>query len=75
MRGRPAGLETTGTASDYRIIRAGPTVITCANTPSYSNASTVNGQVIASASGLTAGEGLLFHSNATGAFLGWSAEL
>lgn len=75
MRVRPAGLETTGTASDYRIVRAGPTIITCSNTPSYSNSSTTNGQVLASASGLTAGEGLLLHSNATGAFLGWSAEL
>jgi len=75
MRGRPASLETTGTASDYRIVRAGPTVVTCSSTPSYSNSSLVNGQVLASAPGLTAGEGLLLHSNATGAFLGWSAEL
>ena len=75
MRVRPTALETTGTASDYRIVRAGPTVITCSSTPAYSNSSTANGQVLASASGLTAGEGLLLHSNATGAFLGWSAEL
>jgi len=76
MRVRPTGLETTGTASDYRVVRANAATINCSATPSYSNSSAQNGQIRPSfASGLTVGEGLIMQSNATGAFLAWSAEL
>ena len=76
MRVRPAALENTGTASNYRFVRAGATTITCSAAPIYSNSSTVNGQMLVYvASGLTTGEGLIMQSNATGAFLAWSAEL
>ena len=76
MRIRPTALETTGTASNYRIVRNGPATINCSSVPNYSNASTSNGQIIATvASGLTAGEGIVMQSNDTSAYLGWSAEL
>jgi hypothetical protein len=76
MRDRPSALEQSGTASDYRLVRAGPTTINLSIVPVYSNASTANAQIVATvSSGLTTGEGITMQSNSTSGYLGWSAEL
>jgi hypothetical protein len=76
MRANPSALEQSGTASDYRLVRAGPTTINLSIVPVYSNSSTANAQlVITVASGLTSGEGVVMQSNSTSGFLAWSAEL
>ena len=76
MRTEPTALETTGTASDYRILHAG-TATVCNAVPAFNGASKYEieftGYV---ASGLTIGQGSgLAAAVSTDAFLAWSAEL
>ena len=74
MRVRPAAIETTGTFSDYRIVRL-TNVYTCTNLL-YSNSSNKSIQIIAEvSSGLAADAGVMLQTNSTDAFIAWSAEL
>jgi hypothetical protein len=75
MRVAPTALETTGTASDYSV-RSANANTTTSGVPTFNQSTTLIGQFIfVVASGLTLGLGAFARSNATGAFLGWSAEL
>jgi len=76
MRARPAGLETTGTATDYAISYV-ITSAACNAVPTFSGStSELTGSVNAYvASGLTAGQAAVLLSNSSTAYLGWSAEL
>jgi hypothetical protein len=77
MRITPTALETSGTPADYSIRRQGPTFVNLSAGPTFSSASGNTLSFSATvASGLTAGEALVFRlSTATTSFLGWSAEL
>jgi hypothetical protein len=74
MRVAPSALEQSGTASDYRIQQA--SAVTCSSVPII-NASDIWAvtTVFTVASGLTAGNAIMFRSANSNAFLAWSAEL
>jgi hypothetical protein len=76
MRIAPTALETSGTATDYRVLIPGGNVV-CNGVPTYDKSTQWNGFVYFNvASGLTTGQaGLLRSNSTTSAFLGWSAEL
>jgi hypothetical protein len=75
MRAAPTALEQSGTASDYKVAHTS-TSTNCSSVPTFANASTVVGASnFTVASGLTAGQGNTGESNATAAYLAWSAEL
>ena len=73
MRTFPTALEQSGTASDYRIITSSS--IACTSVPAYSSATEIMADVSFTTSVLVAGNGAIGLSNATAAYLGWSAEL
>jgi hypothetical protein len=75
MRITPTAVEQTGTASNYRVRHSGGGTA-CSSVVSFVNGSPSNSFVIFTvASGLTAGQGSFGETNATGAYLAWSAEL
>ena len=76
MRIKPTSLETTGTANNYAIFNSSGNGIS-ATAIAFSIASVHAGEAtVTVASGITAGNAtVLFSSNNTTAFLGWSAEL
>jgi hypothetical protein len=75
MRIIPSALDTTGTASDYRLYYGG-TASDCSIVPSISDTTTIGGVIVATvASGLTAGGASIVASGTPNAYLGWSAEL
>lgn len=75
MRTSPDSLETTGTGSDYYVLRGGPNGIACTSV-SWSSTSKTTGVVLFNvASGLTSGDAAYGRSQATNAYLAWSAEL
>ena len=75
MRIAPTALEQTGTASNYSIINQ-TTNVSCSAVPAFSKSSTDTATVTFTvASGLTAGNGSMFRSNASNTYLAWSAEL
>jgi hypothetical protein len=76
MRTTPVSVETTGTASNYRVLIGG-TATTCSGVPVYDqgNSYTIMMQFPV-ASGLTVGQsGVAGANNVSTAFLGFSAEL
>jgi hypothetical protein len=76
MRVPPTSLEQSGTATDYSIVRAGTTIVTCSTIPGFEAATENNSTVdLTFASGLVAGEAAVARNVNTNAFLGWSAEL
>lgn len=75
MRIAPTALEQSGTATDYSV-RSTNFNTTCSAVPVFATGNNEMGNfAFTVASGLTAGNGAFARSNATGAFLGWSAEL
>jgi len=75
MRAAPTALETSGTASDYRILYL-ITAATCNAVPFFDHGSTTGSDIYFQvASGLTAGQGSKANSNTADAYLAWSAEL
>jgi len=76
MRTDPTAVETTGTAADYRIRRAGGSTA-CSAVPSFFSTTRTSGATVFTvASGLTAGQGVLGGTvSANTGFLAWSAEL
>jgi hypothetical protein len=75
MRDAISAVETTGTASNYKVAHGG-TETNCSSVPTYSGGSTINARCIFTvSSGLTAGNGSAGRSNAASAYLGFSAEL
>ena len=74
MRTSPSALEQSGTASNYKVYATSD--VTCSAVPSFLNASVDTARTrFDVASGLTAGQAIHARSNATGAYLGWSAEI
>lgn len=76
MRTSPTGLETSGSAGDYRIYHQA-TATTCNSVPTYLGETSANGaySLWTVASGLTTGNGCVGSFVGGNAFLGWSAEL
>ena len=76
MRTGPTALETTGTATDYRIRNLATTTI-CSSIPQILGTGTTEscGVRFIVASGLTAGGGAILRSETSSAYLAWSAEL
>jgi len=75
MRTAPTALEQTGTASNYSILNQ-VTNVACSSVPTFNQATTENASFLFTvASGLTAGNGSMFRSNAASTYLAWSAEL
>ena len=77
LRSKPSSVETSGTASHYRVI-ANASTITCSSVPSHGG--DLDDLIIGvnfhtAASGNTNGEGRLFRSGSSSAFLGFDAEL
>jgi len=75
MRDAPSAVETTGTATDYKVAHGG-TETTCSAVPSFSGASKNNGRVVFTvSSGLTTGQGSAGRANGSNSTLAFSAEL
>ena len=77
MRTPPTSLETTGTASNYRV-RFLNSAATCSSVPTFFVADIDSSHIrFTVSSGLTAGDGVIGASNAAAnvAYLAWSAEL
>jgi hypothetical protein len=76
MRTPPTSLEQTGTAANYAVMALGTTT-NCSSVPTFGSSTSTECAmtVFTVASGLTAGQGTMARLNATGAYLGWSAEL
>ena len=75
MRTAPTALEQSGTATDYSV-RSTNFNTTCSAVPAIATGNNEIGNfAFTVASGLTGGNGSFARSNATGAYLGWSAEL
>jgi hypothetical protein len=76
MRTPPGSLEQSGTGSDYRIIAGSAGSITCSAVPTLSTASVIMGDINWTvASSATVNQGIIFLSNTSASYLGWSAEL
>jgi hypothetical protein len=76
MRIPPTSMETTGTASDYRIWYAGNAAQNCTSLPLLSGVTSWGGRIYFTVSGgLTSGQAGHFRSTTTDAYLAWSAEL
>jgi phage gp37-like protein len=76
MRISPTALEQSGTAADYAVTHGNFTVTNANSVPSYLQSTSNNGAInLGVASGLTTGQGSLFMTNNTNAFLAWSVEL
>jgi len=75
MRDEPSALEQTGTAANYNVL-TGTGSVACSSVPIYQTSTQWSALVrYAVASGLTTGQAIIGRSAATGAYLGWSAEL
>ena len=76
LRIRPTAFEQSGTAGDYSVITAGPTVTVCSAIPILDVSNVFQAVTkFTVASGLTSGAGAFFRNVNTNAYLGWSAEL
>lgn len=76
MRIGPTALEQSGTATDYRVIMAVAGSVTCSAVPVFSNASVFAGDISWTvAASAVAGDSCFFNFNASGGYLGWSADL
>jgi hypothetical protein len=76
MRTDPTSVETSGTATEYRVRRAGSSTV-CSVVPSFfSTTKNSAGTTFTVASGLTAGQGCFGGTVAANTgYLAWSAEL
>jgi len=74
MRDQPSAIEQSNTASHYEIRDAG-TTRTCTGVPAHANASRYGAHYFFTASGLTAGRGVMLRASGNDGYLGWSAEL
>ena len=75
LRLAPSAVEQSGTAADYRVAH-GASSTNCSAVPAFFSSSVYTVlTTFTVASGLTAGQGCLGWSNASAAYLGWSAEL
>jgi len=75
MRVAPTALEQSGTATDYSVRSAGANT-TCSAVPFFGLGQTTSASTsMPVTAGLIGGNGSFARSNATGAYLGWRAEL
>ena len=76
MRISPTALEQSGTAADYAVTDSSMTARACTSVPAHA-ADTTNSAATISivATNMVAGDATFFKTNASTAFLGWSAEL
>jgi hypothetical protein len=77
MRTRPTALEQSGTASNYGLLNATGTTVTCSAVPTYDSGTTseFGWSLFTVASGLIAGNATVAIASTTSSYLGWSAEL
>ncbi len=76
LRVLPTALEQSGTASQYRTMRANASQDDLTAVPAYDAASSSSvGFILTTSSNLVAGNATVLFSNSTSAYLGWSAEL
>lgn len=75
MRIAPTAIETTGTVANYTLAKLATTVVATGVTLMASTTNNLLITAVTVASGLVAGEGLSLRAAATGAYLGFSAEL
>jgi len=78
MRDRPAALEQSGTASDYRVAQASTSQVACTSVPTYVNATSVAVGVanfVSTSLTGTAGNASQVAAGSVSGYLGWSAEL
>jgi hypothetical protein len=76
MRTLPSALEQSGTAADYKLTTSAFGGSTVTAVPTFNAATQNAGTVVFTASAVfTAGHATSLVSNASGAYLGWSAEL
>jgi hypothetical protein len=76
MRSVPTALEQNGTAADYRLLNAVAVASNLSSVVTFNSATVAAGAVTGTiAAGLIAGNATSINSSATGAYLGWSAEL
>jgi len=73
MRVAPTALEQTGTAGDYRV--GAVASFTCTAVPTFYAANTYSISLLATSTGMTAGQGARLFSDLANTYLGWSAEL
>jgi hypothetical protein len=77
MRVPPTALETTGTASDYRVLYQNANEV-CTSVPTFTSAGTLSSRLIFSGGSVfTVGEGAMLTTNfsSSTSFLAWSADL
>jgi hypothetical protein len=78
MRDRPAALEQSGTASDYRVAQASTSQVACTSVPAYVSATSVAVGVanfVSTSLTGTAGNASQVAAGSVSGYLGWSAEL
>jgi hypothetical protein len=76
MRSVPTALEQNGTAADYRLLNASAVASNLSSVLTFNSATVASGAVTGTiAAGLIAGNATSINSSASGAYLGWSAEL
>ena len=77
MRIAPTAIETSGTATDYRLWHGSGTTTNLSAVPTYDTATFYNGHIQSTvASGLTGGAfSMLIGNTGNTGYLGWSAEL
>ena len=77
MRTRPTALEQIGTANNYGLLKSDGSRVACSSVPAFEAYTTENAATTLAtvSSGLTAGHSTAITTEASGAFLAWSAEL
>lgn len=74
MRTKPAAIETTGTASDYRILNASGASVAASSVPAFVNATPNSTSFTIASTYTAAGNAVIWASAASNAYLAWSAE-
>ena len=74
LRDAPSAIETTGSASDYRVNEFGANH-TATGGPTFSTATKNTSTVFFTVSSITAGRPMFLRANTNDAFLAWSSEL
>jgi hypothetical protein len=74
MRTKPAAIETTGTASDYRILNASGASVAASSVPAFVNATPNSTSFTIASTYTAAGNAVIWASAASTAYLAWSAE-
>lgn len=74
MRIAPSAIEQTGTAANYGIVNSAGSGVACSGVPTFQSATPFGASLTAASTYTAAGNASFIYSNATTAYLGWSAE-